>query len=111
MKRMSEEEDTPKKPITSATPIQIGMVLGFMSVFAGIVWGAATMNTKLDVVLAKMGSVEDNNKALRSDLNGLLIWKAEIDRSGSKPVDDLKKQFEQFKTEFQIHIASTVTKR
>lgn len=106
-----EENNTPKRAIGSATPIQIGMVIGFMAAFGGIVWGAATMNAKLDVVLANMRNVEDNNKGLRSELNGLLIWKAEIDRSGSKAVDDLKKEFELFKSEFQIHVAATATKR
>ena len=73
----------------------------------GSVWGLATMNAKLDVVIAKIGSVETVNNALRSDVNNIMIWKAEIDRSGSKSVDELRKSLEAFKTEFQIHMAQS----
>lgn len=112
MKVIEREEDAPpKRTLSSATPIQIGMVLGFMGVFGGVVWGAATMNAKLDVVLSKIGLVENVSVGLRKDVDDFKIWKAEIDRSGSKAVDDLKKQLESFKTEFQIHIAQTASKR
>lgn len=111
MKLVQEEETPPKRTLSSATPIQIGMVLGFMGVFGGVVWGAATMNAKLDVVIAKIGSVENVNVVLRKDVDELKIWKAEIDRSGSKGLDDLRKQFDSFKTDFQIHIAQSGVKR
>lgn len=106
----SEQIDPPKGIITAATPIQIGIVFAFLSLVVGTVWGAATMNAKLDVVIAKIGSVETVNNGLRTDVNNLMIWKAEIDRSGSKQVDELRKSLEAFKTQFEIHIAST-TKR
>ena len=112
---MEEEYTGQRGVITQATPVQIGMVLGIFGVIIGIVWGAAnmsaTMNAKLDVVIAKMGSLETANTSMRADLNGLLVWKAEIDRSGSKSLDELRKSFDQFKSEFQIHMAQAGIKR
>lgn len=102
-----EIASTPQKPISQATPVQIGFVIGLLGVIVAVVWGAATMNAKLDVVLAKIGTVEANNTSLRSDVAALQVWRAEIDRSGSKAVDELKKEFTVFKTEFQIHLAQS----
>jgi hypothetical protein len=105
LKLREENEDNGRRGIGTATPIQIGMVIGFMSVFGGIVWGAATMNAKLDVVIAKIGSVENANGAMKADVDALKVWKAEVDRSGTKHVEALHKEFETFRTDFQIHVA------
>lgn len=105
--RSMQTDENPKTAITQATPVQLGMVFAFLALVISAVWGAATMNAKLDVVISKIGSVESANTTLKTDLDNIKMWRAEIDRSGTKQLDDLRKQFEAFKTDFQIHIAQS----
>lgn len=110
-KRMNgTKDDSNRSTISEATPVQIGLGLGILGVVIGIVWGAATMSAKLDVVIAKITTVEANYATTRQDLDALRLWRAEIDRSGSRALDEFRKEFVDFKTAYQLHIAQQPNK-
>ena len=45
------DEDTGKFIIGEATPVRIGLILGFLGIFATAIWWAASINSKLDTIL------------------------------------------------------------
>lgn len=103
--RSAVEKANGKIVIGQATPIQMGFVVALLGFVLGCVWWAATINAKLDLLVGKVDAAKDISESNRLAIDSLKLWKAEIDRSGSKAVDALKSEFEQFKMDFRVHCA------
>ncbi len=84
-----------EKIISEATPVRIGLVIGFLAVFGGAIWWASSVNSKLDSIItnqATVGSAIAEQKAslasVTKDLSDLTLRVAIIE---SKNGDSSKK--------------------
>ena len=60
-----------EKVISEATPIRVGLVILFLGVFAGGVWWAASVQSKLDSLISLQASMTVNTTTLIKDLTDL----------------------------------------
>lgn len=55
-----------EKIISEATPVRIGLVAGFLVVFATGIWWAASVNSKLDSIIASQVSTGSSISEIKS---------------------------------------------
>lgn len=102
----SNDEDDPvdRRTITQATPIQIGMVLILLAGFASWIWWAATISSKLDVLVSKQAITENALATVRSDLDSLKAWRVAIDTSGSPSAVKLREELQSLGHRLDLHL-------
>lgn len=115
----TKPEDSPKEPVEHAilsgtSPIQVKFI-GWLVVvcaggFGGWIWWAASMSTKLDVVIMNQATQLAAVKALTEDVSRLKEWRIQIDTVGSpmlvKRVDDIKAEVETLSRSYELHKAT-----
>lgn len=57
-KLRDDEEGNKDIIIGESTPVRIGLIIGFLSVFAASIWWASSINSKLDSILAFQASTQ-----------------------------------------------------
>lgn len=97
------EKANGKMTLGETTPVKLGLVLIIFGILIAGVWRAAEISTKLDMVMLTISTIKDDNKILKSDVDTIKLWKAEIDRSGSRALDDVRKEVMLLREEFKIH--------
>lgn len=85
------------------TTVTIGLVIGILGTLFACAWWGATVSAKLDVLVGNMGNVQSDYKALRNDVDSFKLWRAEVDRSGTRALDELRKEVSALRMEFEIH--------
>lgn len=89
-KMQLEEPPTVTRAIGQSTPIQISMVVALLAIFASWIWWAATINSKLDVLVNRQTTIESTLTTIRNDVESLKAWKVEIQSVGSPKVQKLE---------------------
>lgn len=108
---MNEEQQEAARVLGGSSPIQVRFV-GWLVVtcavgFGGWIWWAASMSTKLDVVISNQASQMAATRAVVEDVSRLKEWRAQIDTIGSpavvKRLDELEKEYREIANQFEIH--------
>ena len=110
-----QPENNQNLVLSGASPIQVKFIGWLVIVcaggFGGWIWWAASMSTKLDVVISNQSVQLAATKALAEDVSRLKEWRISIDTIGSpamsKRVDALDKQFDELSRAFEMHKATT----
>lgn len=111
---MKDEEDT-VKVLSGASPIQVKFI-GWLVVvlaggFGGCIWWAATMSTKLDVVIANQSVQMAAIKAVVEDVSRLKEWRVQVDTVGSptiaKEVGEMRQQINDLQKQLDMHKLAT----
>lgn len=116
--RQSDSEPETPVVLSGSSPIQVKfigwLVLILAGGFSGCIWWAATMSTKLDVVIANQSTQIATTKAMAEDLALLKEWRVRIDTVGSpemvKRTEALRKDLDELRTKFDLHLATTMQK-
>lgn len=93
------------RPIGENTSVRVSLMLGIVGLVVACVWWASSINAKLDVLVSRMGSYETEKAMIRSEVDSLKLWRAEVDRSGTKALDTLRTEVNALKMEVEIHAA------
>lgn len=105
--------------LSGSSPIQVKfigwLVLVCASGFAGSIWWAATMSTKLDVVISNQSVQMAATKAVVEDVSRLKEWRIQIDTIGSpelvKRADSLRRDVDELTRKLELHLATTMNKQ
>jgi hypothetical protein len=62
-----DDRDNGKMVIGENTPIRIGLILGFLTIFASSIWWASSINSKLDSILSFNSSVNASITELKAN--------------------------------------------
>ena len=62
----SNDEEGNKVIISESTPIRVGLVVGFLSIFAASIWWASSINSKLDTLLSFQSSINTSIAELKA---------------------------------------------
>lgn len=112
---MSDTDDNSKLVLSGASPIQVKFI-GWLVVvcaggFGGWIWWAASMSTKLDVVISNQTLQIAATKALAEDVSRLKEWRIQIDTVGSpqmvKRADEMRREIDDLSKAFDLHKATT----
>lgn len=114
----SEEQPEPNSVLSGDSPIKVRfigwLVLVCASGFTGAIWWAAVMSTKLDTVISNQSIQMAATKAVVEDVSRLKEWRIQIDTIGSpeivKRVDNLRRDLDELRSRYELHIATTVPK-
>lgn len=111
---MPDDEDT-KTVLSGASPIQVKFI-GWLVVvcaggFGGWIWWAASMSTKLDVVISNQAIQMAAIKAVVEDVSRLKEWRAQVDTVGSptmvRRMDSVEREISDLSKQFDLHRATT----
>lgn len=106
MPRRTSGEPETERSISQTTPIQIGLVIGLCTLLLGGGWWAATVSTKLDVVLQKQTASEGIQAGFRTDVDSLKVWRGVVDTSGSPAVQRLRDEMVVLERKVDLHVES-----
>lgn len=118
MKPTDENNEKPAVVLSGNTPIHVKFIGWLVIVCAGgfgaWVWWAASMSTKLDIVISNQATQLAAIREVVQDVSRLKEWRIQIDTVGSpmivKRVDDLSRQFLEISRELELHKVETKTK-
>jgi len=77
-----------EKIISEATPIRIGLVIAFLTVFGGGIWWASSVNSKLDSIISTISESKTVSIETEKDITDL---KLRVSILESKSPDGTKK--------------------
>ena len=112
---MNEDSNAPAVVLSGTSPIQVKFIGWLVIVcaggFGGWIWWAASMSTKLDVVIANQSSQIAATKVVAEDVSHLKEWRIQIDTVGSpqlvKRVDNLKQELDDLHKAFDLYRATS----
>ena len=78
---MSEQTDCryERKPLSSSTPIQIGVLFTVLCLIVGAVWWAATLTGKVDTLIKLSEQNIEAQKCFEKRLTELETWRRVVD--------------------------------
>lgn len=100
------------------TPIHVKFI-GWLVVvcaagFGGWVWWAASMSTKLDIVISNQATQLAAIREVVQDVSRLKEWRIQVDTVGSpsmvKKVEDLTREMIELNRQFELHKVETKPK-
>lgn len=111
-----DKQTTNMKEILSGdTPIHVKF-LGWLVIvcaggFGGWIWWAATISTKLDLVIQGQATQTKAIVAVTEDVSRLKEWRVQVDTVGSpsllKRVDEISREINLIQKDFELHKATT----
>lgn len=122
MKEKDEPDEKQTASITTATPIQLGLLVVLISGIATFAWKISAISAKLDNIAAIMTTVANDGADLKRDLadhkrNDAEKWTAlqselnVIKQSGSPRLQEFEKRMIELEVKFSIHEASCTLKK
>ena len=105
--------------LSGTSPIQVKFI-GWLVVvcaggFGGWIWWAASMSTKLDVVITNQSTQMAATKSVTEDVSRLKEWRVQIDTIGSpqmvRRVDIIRSDLDSLTSELKLHLATTTNKQ
>lgn len=108
---MRTTQEEVMKTLGGNSPIQVRfvgwLVLVCASGFGGWIWWAASMSTKLDVVINNQSAQMAATRAVVEDVSRLKEWRIQIDTVGSPSVvhrlEEIEKMLRDLKNQFDLH--------
>lgn len=107
---MAQKVTNGRVALGETTPVKLGLVVIILGLVFSVVWWAATMNAKLDILVSKIGVIETSNTDMKKQVDELKLWRAEIDRSGTRALESLRNEVSELRLEFRLHAAKNGTK-
>lgn len=113
-----DSTDEPKSLVLSgSSPIQVKfigwLVLVVAGGFGGWIWWAASMSTKLDVVISQQAAQLAMVKSITEDVSRLKEWRIQIDTIGSQAtvrrLDTMENLYNKLEKEYELHKATTTS--
>jgi hypothetical protein len=62
----SDNENGDRVIISESTPVRVGLVVAFLSIFATSIWWASSINSKLDSILSFQSSINSSISELKA---------------------------------------------
>lgn len=101
--------------ISNQTPVQIGFIIGLLSLVLGglvfWVWWASGISTKLDLLIAQRNSDAAVLTGLAKDILELKEWRVRVDATGTpamaRQAELIRSELDTLRQEFLLHKATS----
>lgn len=114
--RIEKVEDVEQSGVLGeSTHVKLGFIIAFLGLCAGglgvWIWWAATINSKLDMMLTHEQSTMQAIQQIQKDVNDLESWRKVVDTVGTPTVSprlsQLEKDMDKLTKDLELHIATT----